>query len=134
MSTNIIQHKLTIHTCATSALVPAHDCILDDGSNDLPARATLVCPHHLPVAQLIGAMPGCQLNALLVVLQRFLDGLEERVGLVLVNAHIVADREDDFANLLLLAVFVVLLVFVETNRDVDARFSGPGLEETLVYG
>jgi hypothetical protein len=79
-------------------------------------------------------MPGRQLNALLVILQRFLDGLEERVGLVLVNTDIVSDREDDFANLLLLAIFVVLLVFVETDGDVDAGFSGPGLERTLVYG
>jgi hypothetical protein len=71
-------------------------------------------------------MPRLKVDALVVVLERRLDSLEERFGLVLVDAYIVADREDDFADLLLLAVFVVLLVFVERNGDVDAGFGGPG--------
>jgi hypothetical protein len=71
-------------------------------------------------------MPRLEVDALVVVLERRLDSLEERFGLVLVDAYIVADREDDFADLLLLAVFVVLLVFVERNGDVDAGFGGPG--------
>ena len=83
-------------------------------------------PHHLPRRQLIRTVPRLEINSLLVVFQRLLDGLEERVGLVLVDTDVVADGEDDFADLLLLAVFVVLLVLVERDGDVDAGFGGPG--------
>jgi hypothetical protein len=106
--------------------IPVHNSFFNNGSNDLPTRTTLVRPHHLPRRQLIRTMPRLEVDALVVVLERRLDSLEERFGLVLVDAYIVADREDDFADLLLLAVFVVLLVFVERDGDVDAGFSGPG--------
>ena len=84
-------------------------------------------PHHLPRRQLVRPVPRLQIDALGVVLERLFYELEERVGLALVDAHVVADGEDDFADLLLFAVFVVLFVFVETDGDVDAGFGGPGL-------
>jgi hypothetical protein len=84
-------------------------------------------PHHLSRRQLIRTMPRRELNAFLVILQRLLNNFEQRIGLVLIDAHIVANREDDFTNLLLLAIFVVLFVFVEADGDVDASFSCPGL-------
>jgi hypothetical protein len=88
-------------------------------------------PHHLPLTQLIHTMPRCQLDALLVVLQRLLDNLEQRICLVLVDAHVIADGEDDFANLFFLAVFVVLFVLIEADGDVDAGFGGPGLQSKV---
>lgn len=48
--------------------------------------------------------------------------------MVLVNAYVIADGEDNLAYLFLGAVLVVLFVFVQANGDVDASFGRPGLE------
>lgn len=45
--------------------------------------------------------------------------------MILIDAYVVADGQDDFANLLLLTIFVMLFVFVERDGDVDAGFGGP---------
>jgi hypothetical protein len=89
-------------------------------------------PHHLPRRQLIRPVPRYQVDALLVVLERLLDHLKQRVCLVLVDAHVVTHGENDLADLFLFAVLVVLLIFVEADGDVDACFSGPCLWELLV--
>jgi hypothetical protein len=89
-------------------------------------------PHHLPFPQVPRAMPRSQLNALVVILERVLHDAEQRVGLVLVDAHVVAHGEDDLAEFLFGPVFVVLLVLVQGDGDVDAGFGGPGLGWMLV--
>jgi hypothetical protein len=78
-------------------------------------------------------MPGNQFNALLVVLKRFLDHFKQRVSLILVDTHVVADGEDDFANFLFFAVLVVLFVLIEADGDIDACFSSPSLAEVSQY-
>jgi hypothetical protein len=70
-------------------------------------------------------MPRLEINAIFVVLQCFLDCLEQGLGLILINPYVVADSQDDFADLLLLAVLAVLLVLVERDGNVDAGFGGP---------
>ncbi len=71
-------------------------------------------------------MPRLEINALFVILQCLLDCLEQGLGLILIDPYVVADSQDDFADLLLVAVLVVLLVLVERDGDVDAGFGGPG--------
>jgi len=44
----------------------------------------------------------------------------------LVDAYVISDDENDFPNLFLLAVSVVLLVFVEGDGDIDASCGCPG--------
>jgi hypothetical protein len=78
-------------------------------------------------------MPGNQFNALLVVLKRFLDHFKQRVSLILVDTHVVADGEDDFADFLFFAVLVVLFVLIEADGDIDACFSSPSLAEVSQY-
>jgi hypothetical protein len=71
-------------------------------------------------------MPGLQINTLIIMLERLLDYFEQRVGLCVVNAHIVPNGQDNLAQLFLFAVLVLFLVFVEADGDVDAGFGGPG--------
>jgi hypothetical protein len=115
------------HVAYMYSLIPSHNRILYNRPNQLPPRIRLMSPHHLPRRQLVCPMPRRQLNTLLVILQRLLDDLEQRVRLILIDADVVAHGEDNLADLLLLAAFVVLLVFVEADGDVDAGFGGPGL-------
>jgi hypothetical protein len=71
-------------------------------------------------------MPRLEINTLFILLQRLLDRLEQRVRLILIDTYVIADGQDDFANLLLLTVLVMLFVFVERDGNVDAGFGGPG--------
>lgn len=70
-------------------------------------------PNHLPRRQLIGPVPGLEIDALFVILNRVLDKLEERIRLILINAYVVADNKYDFPDLLFTAVLVVFLVLVD---------------------
>jgi hypothetical protein len=74
-------------------------------------------------------MPGNKFNALLIVLKRLLDHFEQRVSLILVNTHVVADGEDDFADFLFFAILVVLFVFIKADGDINACFGSPSLAE-----
>lgn len=70
-------------------------------------------------------MPRNEVDSLIVILECFLHCLEQRVGLVLIDTHIIADGQDNLADFFLGAVGVMVLVFVEADGDVDAGFGGP---------
>jgi hypothetical protein len=106
--------------------IPLHNRLLYNRANNLPARTALVRPHHLSRRQLIRTVPWLEINSLVIILERLLDRLEQRVRLVLINTHVITNRQDDLTDLLLFAVFVVFLVLVEGDGNVDACFGGPG--------
>ncbi|CBX95763.1 predicted protein [Plenodomus lingam JN3] len=64
-------------------------------------------------------MPRLQHNPLFIILQRPLDRLKQAVRLCLIDSNIIADGEDDLANLLLGAIGVPFIVLVEADGDVD---------------
>ena len=84
-------------------------------------------PNKLSRSELIHTVPRLEVNALLVVLNSILDDLEQLIRLILIDSDIVAYSQDQLANLLFLAVFVVFLVLVEAYTDVYACFGGPCL-------
>lgn len=125
---NIFIPLTTTNTVTPQSLlrsIPCHDRILDNRPKRLPTRIALVRPHHLPLTELVRPMPRNEVDSLIVILECFLHCLEQRVGLVLIDTHIIADGQDNLADFFLGAVGVMVLVFVEADGDVDAGFGGP---------